>query len=147
MPTQKLTLPILVASFVLVFGFGACTLLAPSAYEGEVLNEADEMPELLPDTPTGIRAMQQSLRYPESAKEAGAEGRVLIAFVVDEEGQVTKAEVTEGVHDALNAEALRATQDLKFKPGQDGGEPVKVKLTLPFTFKLPADTTGTPPGQ
>ncbi|MGI9175181.1 MAG: hypothetical protein ACR2GR_07680 [Rhodothermales bacterium] len=42
--------------------------------------EVDEMPELLPDMQTGLRAMQQSIHYPESAKEAGAEGRVLVVF-------------------------------------------------------------------
>ncbi|MGI9175182.1 MAG: energy transducer TonB [Rhodothermales bacterium] len=70
-----------------------------------------------------------------------------MSLVVDEEDQVTNPEVTQSAHEALDAEAVRVTETLQFKPGRDGGEPVKVKLTMPFTFRLPADTTGTPPGQ
>ena len=102
------------------------------------------MPTLLPDDSTAFAAMSQEMQYPESAKEAGAEGRVLVQFVVDEEGDVTDPEVTRGVHEALDAEAVRVVETLRFRPGRQDGEPAKVKLTMPFTFRLPADTTGTP---
>ena len=132
----------------LTFLLGATILVLASpalAQDSDsVRTEVDEMPQLLPDMQTGLRAMQQSIRYPESAKEADAEGRVFVAFIVDEEGNVTDPEVTKGAHEALNAEAVRVTQELEFRPGRDGGEPVKVKMTMPFTFKLPTDSTGTP---
>lgn len=122
-------------------------LLTPSAFAQEadsVYMIVDEMPQLLPDDSTGFAAMMQEMTYPESAKEAGAEGRVFVQFVVDEEGNVTEPVVQMGIHEALNAEALRVVQTVKFKPGLEDGEPVKVKLALPFTFRLPADSTSTP---
>ena len=154
MRTPKLTLPILLAALLL-----ASPALAQET--DSVRTVVDEMPELLPDNATAFAAMSKEMKYPESAKEAGAEGRVLVQFVVDEKGEVTDPEITKGAHEALDAEALRVAETLLFKPGRQGGEPVAVKLTLPFTFKLPADTTdtapsflqapadttGTPPGQ
>ena len=147
MSTQTLKLPLLSATLVALF-FGACSLLLPSsADEDEIRTEVDQMPELLPDMRTGIQTMQDSIRYPVSAREAGAEGRVLVAFVVDEEGNVTDPTVAKSVHEALDAEALRVVETLQFKPGQQDGERVEVRMTMPFTFRLPADTTGTSQGQ
>ena len=135
MKTPPLKLPLL---FVTVF-----LLTAPaSAQEADsVRTVVDEMPKLLPDMETGLQAMQDSTRYPEAAKAAGAEGRVFVRFVVDEEGNVTESEVVKGAHEALDAEAVRVVQTLRFEPGEQRGEPVKVAMTMPFTFKLPDDST------
>ena len=143
MPTQtlKLALPtaLLLTTIVLT------PPPAASAQDSDsVRTVVEEMPTLLPDNSTAFAAMTQEMTYPESAKEAGAEGRVLVQFVVDEEGDVADPEVTRGVHEALDAEALRVVETLRFRPGRQDGEPVKVEMTMPFTFRLPADTTGTP---
>ena len=96
----------------------------------------EDMPELLPNTQEGLKQLVQQIQYPAIAKKAGVEGRVFVQFVVDEEGNVTTPFVQKGVHEALDAEALRVAETLKFKPGKQRGEPVKVKMSLPITFRL-----------
>jgi TonB family protein len=92
----------------------------------------EDQPELV----GGMKALQEAVSYPELAKEAGIEGRVIVQFVVDENGTVTNPEITRGVHKLLNEAALQAVKQQEFKPGQQQGEPVKVQMSLPVTFRL-----------
>ncbi|MFB6248176.1 MAG: energy transducer TonB [Salinibacter sp.] len=84
----------------------------------------------------GVKALQQKVEYPDFARKAGIEGRVFVQFVVNEKGKVTQPKVTRGVHKLLNEEALRAVKQLDCKPGMQRGDPVKVRMSLPVTFRL-----------
>ncbi len=101
---------------------------------GEVFVVVEEMPELI----GGYNALYDCIRYPETARKAGVEGRVIIQFVVDESGNVTNPKVLRGVGAGLDEEALRCVQQLKFKPGRQRGRPVRVRFTIPIVFKLDA---------
>lgn len=96
----------------------------------EVFVEVEQRPEC-----GGVRALADKIQYPESAREAGIEGRVFVRFVVDESGDVIDPTVTKGVQEALNQEALRAVKKLECKPGKQRGQPVKVKMAVPVTFR------------
>lgn len=98
----------------------------------EVFVAVEQMPELI----GGIRGLQQQITYPEGARRSGAEGRVIVTFEVSREGEVDDAEVLKGVSDPLDAEALRVVREAEFRPGRQRGEPVRVKLSLPVTFRL-----------
>ena len=82
--------------------------------------------------------LQSHLNYPESAREAGVEGRVGIKFVVNETGAISNVEVVRSAGNAaLDAEAKRVVSSMpKWKPGMNNGTAVKVYFTLPITFKL-----------
>ncbi len=84
----------------------------------------------------GIQAVQKEVTYPDFARKAGIEGRVLVQFVVDEEGNVTRPKVTRSVHTLLDKEALRAIQELECTPGKQRGTPVKVRMSMPVVFRL-----------
>jgi protein TonB len=84
----------------------------------------------------GVEALQDEVEYPDFARKAGIEGRVFVQFVVNENGDVVQPEVTRGVHKLLNEEALRAVQQLNCEPGMQRGESVKVRMSLPVTFRL-----------
>ncbi len=100
--------------------------------EQEIFMVVENQPELI----GGMKALQESVTYPEFAKKAGIEGRVIVQFVVDEKGNVTNPKVVRGVHKLLNEEAIKAVKDQKFKPGKQRGQPVKVQMSLPVTFRL-----------
>lgn len=99
-------------------------------------NDAYVYVEMMPKLIGGLAAIRQNLVYPETAKRAGVEGRVVISFVVDEDGAVQNAEVLKGVGSGLDEEALRAVRQATFEPGLKDGKPVKVKMAIPVTFKL-----------
>ncbi len=100
--------------------------------EPEIFVIVEQMPELI----GGLSAIQKKIKYPEIAKKAGVEGRVIVQFVVDEEGSVVDPQVVRGIGAGCDEEAIRAVQQAKFKPGQQRGKAVKVKMSLPITFKL-----------
>ena len=103
-----------------------------STEDGEVLTVVEDPPELV----GGMSALQESISYPEMVKEAGIEGRVIIQFIVDQDGNVTNPKVTRGVHEALNQAALDAVKEQTFKPGKQEGQSVPVQMSLPVTFRL-----------
>ena len=100
--------------------------------EQEIFMVVENQPELI----GGMNALRKTVDYPEFAKKAGIEGRVIVQFVVDEQGNVMNPKVTRGVHKLLNEEAIRAVKQQKFKPGKQRGKAVKVQLSLPVTFRL-----------
>ncbi len=110
-----------------------------SSENGEVFMVVEDPPELI----GGMSALQESISYPEVAKDAGIEGRVIVQFIVDPNGNVTNLEVTRGVHEVLDQAALNAVKAQDFRPGRQDGEAVKVQMSLPVTFKLPNSSGST----
>ncbi len=98
----------------------------------QVFVVVENMPELI----GGLAALQREIRYPVIAKKAGIEGRVILQFIVDEQGRVTESKVVRGIGGGCDEEALRVVQQARFRPGTQRGKPVKVKMSLPVTFKL-----------
>lgn len=110
----------------------------PPAPEEEEEEQEDEIFVVVEEQPEcgGVQALQKEVEYPDFARKAGIEGRVFVQFVVNEEGNVVQPKVTRGVHKLLNEEALRAVQELDCNPGMQRGNPVKVRMSLPVTFRL-----------
>lgn len=99
------------------------------------------MAETSPEFPGGERALYDYLGdevdYPRTDVTAGNEGRVIVGFVVLEDGTVAEAKVLRGVSTTLDAEALRVVRAMpKWKPGKFRGKAVKVRFNLPIMFKL-----------
>ncbi|MDX1439076.1 MAG: energy transducer TonB [Rubricoccaceae bacterium] len=108
-------------------------MLAPIAGAQDVHDRVDQMPELV----GGLSALVDHIEYPESARDAHVEGRVLVQFVVDEEGAIVEPSVLQGVHPDLDAAALAALDEVRFTPGMHEGHPAKVRMILPINFALP----------
>lgn len=111
---------------------------APASNGSEVFVAVEEMPELK----GGIAGLQQEITYPEEAAENGVEGRVIVQFEVTKTGDVENARVLRGVSETLDEEALRVVRDAQFEPGRQQGEPVRVKMSLPITFRLGGSKEG-----
>lgn len=84
-----------------------------------------------------LRFIAENTVYPEAAKFENAQGRVIVRFIVNTEGDVEDAIVLKGVNPYLDAEALRVVNKLeKFEPASQGGKPVSVYYMVPITFTL-----------
>jgi len=92
----------------------------------------EEMPELV----GGIQSLQQKIEYPDRARKAGIDGKVIIQFIVNEEGEVEDPRVIRGIGGGCDEEALRVVKQAQFKPGKQRGQPVRVQYSLPIFFKL-----------
>lgn len=81
--------------------------------------------------------LSQNLQYPPIAMENGHHGTVLCSFVVERDGAISNARVARGVDPSLDKEALRLVKAMpKWIPGKQNGRPVRVRITLPISFKL-----------
>ena len=104
--------------------------LMPS--RNEIFAPVEEMPKPI----GGIEAIQNRIQYPNDARDAGKEGRVVVQFVVNEEGNVENPIVLTPVFPSLDAEALRVVQESKWIPVKVQGIPTKVKMSIPIWFRL-----------
>lgn len=104
-------------------------------------NNIYDTPEVMPEYPGGMQAMMnflgENVKYPEDAMEKNISGKVYVSFVVEKDGSVSEAKVVKGVCESIDNEALRVVNAMpKWTPGKMDGKNVRVKYTLPFTFKL-----------
>lgn len=102
-------------------------------------------PETPPQFPGGTAALlkyiKSNLKYPKGAMKAGAQGRVILQFTIDECGKVTNVITIRSVHPLLDAEAERAVRAMPdWKPGQINGKNVKTRYFIPVSFKMPTGT-------
>ena len=79
-----------------------------------------------------------NIRYPNAAKEAGLQGRVIIKFIVDTAGQINEIFVFKSSgYVMLDAEAMRVIATMPpWKPGTIDGVPVSMPFTLPITYEV-----------
>lgn len=105
--------------------------------ENTVYEVVDNMPEF----PGGMIALmdfiENNIQYPVETQKKGMQGRVVVQFIVDEDGCIIEPNIVRSVEPFLDEEALRIIKILpKWKPGTLYGKPVKVKFTVPVAFKL-----------
>lgn len=108
-----------------------------SGNDDEVYDAVDVMPEYFGGVNAMFDFIQKNVKYPESAKKKGIEGRVFVQFVVEKDGSLSSFQVLRGLNDELNDEAIRVLKMMpKWKPGMKDGKPVRVQFTMPFNFKI-----------
>ena len=104
-------------------------------------NVVYDVTETLPQFPGGQGVMMKylaaNIKYPASAVKAKKQGRVIVTFVIQKDGSVTKARIARSVDPELDAEALRIVKAMpNWTPGTQDGKPVNVKYTIPVIFSL-----------
>ena len=106
-----------------------------------VENEIFVLVEKMPAFPGGDGALFQylnkNIKYPVVPQEQGIQGKVIIQFVVDRDGTITDPVVVRSVDPYLDKEALRVIKAMpKWTPGMQRNQAVRVKYTVPVTFRL-----------
>lgn len=92
--------------------------------------------EQMPKMKGGQKWLYDHLIYPEKARRAGIEGRVIIQFVVSKTGRVKNAKVIRGIGGGCDEAALEVIRKAEFSPGKQRGRPVPVQISQSITFRL-----------
>ena len=113
------------------------TSSADTGADNNIYENVDSQPEF----PGGSQALYaylgNNVKYPQAAAERGAQGKVLVSFVVERDGSISQARVVRTVDQDLDREALRVILAMpRWKPGSLGGKNVRVRYTVPITFRL-----------
>jgi TonB family protein len=104
----------------------------PDIEQEEVFRVIESMPEPI----GGMTAIFEHLVYPETARRAGIEGRVIVQFTVDEQGNVIDPEIIQGIGGGCDEAAIDAIKAVEWTPGTQHGEPVSTQYMLPVQFRL-----------
>lgn len=111
----------------------------PAPNDNEIFDDVDvsQMPEFPGGEEELIRYLAQNIQYPKQALDGNTEGRVLIGFVVNKEGDIDDVKVLRSIGDGCDEEAVRVIHKMpKWKPGKNNGKLVNVFYNLPVTFQL-----------
>ncbi|MFD0793703.1 TonB family protein [Mucilaginibacter litoreus] len=77
------------------------------------------------------------IRYPQAAREHNIQGRVILAFLIDEDGSLKEIKVIRSAGKELDAEAIRVlSMSPKWIPARTDNRPVKVRYSMPIGFAL-----------
>lgn len=109
--------------------------------EPEDDNQIYDKVEQMPGFPGGQSALMsflsRNVKYPKVCQENGIQGRVIIQFVVNKDGNISDVSVYKGVNPYLDSEAIRVVKSMpKWIPGKQKGKYVNVRYTLPISFRL-----------
>ena len=81
--------------------------------------------------------MQENVKYPAEAFKNNIQGRVILSFVIEKDGSVSNMQILRHPDRSLSAEALRVIEaSPKWTPGEQRGQKVRVKYTLPVDFRM-----------
>ena len=127
--------------------FVNCYDVAISIIEVEEVEEPEEqilcyvVVETQPEFPGGekelMKYIKDNLKYPVIAQESGIQGRVVVRFVVNKQGETTDVEILKGLDAACDKEVIRIVKSMpRWIPGKRSGRAVDVYYTLPVVFKL-----------
>ncbi len=84
--------------------------------------------------------ISQHIQYPQNAYDSHIQGRVIVHFLVKEDGSVGDTKIVRSVFTALDEEALRVVNTLpKFNPAILNGKAVEYWFTIPVVFRLDDD--------
>jgi protein TonB len=100
----------------------------------KIVEYVEQMPQFDGDM---NKYLSENIQYPEMARDANVSGRVVIKFVVNEDGSISNAHVVKGIGGGCEEEAMRVINSMpRWKPGKSNGKAVKVYFTLPVKFTV-----------
>lgn len=109
----------------------------PKVEETKIHDVVEQMPTFKGGDAALMKYLNDHIKYPVIAEENGIQGRVVTTFVVERDGSITDVRVIKSVDPSLDKEAVRVVKSMpKWNPGKQNGAAVRVKFTLPVTFRL-----------
>ena len=109
----------------------------PKEEETKVFDVVEQMPQFPSKNAALFEYLSKHIKYPVIAEENGIQGRVIVTFVVERDGSITDVKVVKSVDPSLDKEAQRVVKSMpRWIPGKQNGSAVRVKYTVPVTFRL-----------
>lgn len=112
----------------------------PQTQEEPIFAVVEQMPEFKGGISGLNQFLRQTIRYPDTCRKANIQGRVIVQFIVGNDGSISDVEVIKSVNKFLDNEAKRVISLMpNWTPGYQHGVPVRVKYTVPINFRLNND--------
>jgi protein TonB len=99
--------------------------------------EPDEFIPVEKEPGVDYSRLQGLVKYPDLAKRAGIEGRVVLRVLIDKDGAVRKLFIEDSENELLNSAAIDAVKAYgRFKPAIQNQEPIMCWISIPIQFRL-----------
>jgi TonB family protein len=103
----------------------------------EPLDYIGEMPSYPAGQEELLSFLKENTFYPDIAFRAQVEGKVMVGFVVEKDGNVTNTCIVKGLGGGCDEEALRVTRLMgKWINSKNNGNPARQRMVIPFKFSL-----------
>ena len=118
------------------------TSAEPATISNDTIEQIYMVVEQMPEFPGGMGELMKylgdNIKYPSKAQDNQWEGRTICQFVVEKDGSISSAEIVKSSgYQLLDVEAMRVVLNMpNWSSGKQNGDSVRVKFTLPVTFKL-----------
>ena len=81
--------------------------------------------------------LSEHIKYPAISRAEKIEGRVIVKFIVNDDGSISDCTVVRGLDSYCDAEALRVIRSMPpWKPARQNGKAVSVRYTMPVVFRM-----------
>ncbi|MEM6396989.1 MAG: TonB family protein [Bacteroidota bacterium] len=112
---------------------------------GDLLEEEDR---LSASEQSLLRYIASNVKYPKEARDAGAEGMAVVSFVIEKDGSMSNFNIVRDPGVGMGQEAKRVMEQMqadgiRWQPGQQAGQDVRVKFNMPIRFKLDSEEAAT----
>lgn len=130
---------IIVFSLLLLFSFITNAQIVAEGDEGDEA-EIFEIVEQSPVYEGGDEARQRfiakNIVYPDSAIKYQKQGTIIVEFVVEVDSSLSHVRAVKSFDDYCAEEAIRVVRMMRWVPGRQKGEAVRVKIRMPIRFRL-----------
>ncbi len=127
---KVISLVSVLAFTIIAFGLNPTATMAQDAEK--VHTVVDEMPEII----GGLPALYKEIDYPREAVKKNISGRVYLQVIVNTDGKAENPKVIRDIGAGCGEAAAEGITKVDFKPGKQDGKKVKVKYSLPVTFRI-----------
>lgn len=128
---------------LLIFTIVVFLSTAAKSQDNEKMDSVYTKVDVQPEFPGGYKALgkyvdgRKNHKYPEEARKNKIEGKVVVQFIINEDGTCSDFEVVKGIGYGCDEAAVEAFKKMpKWKPGSVRGKPVKVRSQMAYNYKL-----------
>lgn len=108
-----------------------------AAEEGDVLTTVEKLPEFPGGIVAFMKWLNSNLKYPPSAQSRHIQGRVVVSFIVNKDGSVSRPSIVSSVDPFLAREVIRVLgMTPHWTPGISDGKPCRTMVVVPVNFQL-----------
>jgi protein TonB len=114
--------------------------------DSTIYTKVEDAPQFVGGPFAMVLYMKKNTQYPEFARENNISGRVMVRFVIEQDGSISNIEqvgyVTQGGSDSMSDygmvdSAIKMIQGMpNWQPGKQKGIPVRSQVVIPVIFKL-----------
>lgn len=110
----------------------------PTRIDTVVYEIAERMPKFRgKDLNEFGRWLSLEVNYPREVSQRNIEGRVLVSFIIEQDGEISNPIIRESPHEALSREVLKAVKKSpRWEPGINKNNRVRCMVIVPVIFKL-----------